>query len=710
MEQTECGAACLAMVLGHYRRFVPLTTLRRECGVTRDGSKAANIVRAARRFGLEAKGFRKEMERLREVATPCIVFWQFNHFIVVERFGKRWIDVNDPARGHYRMRWDEFEQGFTGVVLVMQPGPEFQPAGQAAKLLPVLASRMRRFIAPIVFICVCGVLLLIPAISMPAAIGVFIDEVIQAGRFNWLRPLTLIVLTLLAFQLAVLSLQLHVLRRLQLAVGTVGSTGFFWHALSLPVSFYQQRYAGEVATRIGECDRVANVLAVQLPQRFVDVIAVILFAVVLCLYDSTLFFIAVGQAVLVLVLVQWISTKRREMSLRVSQETGKLSGVAIAGIQNMDMIRLTGAADGFFVRVIGHLARATVTGQEMERLRITYRVLPDLASGLATTAILIVGGYKVIAGDLSLGGLFAFQALCSRFLGSTGSLVSFVGNLHEVHGSILRLDDITSAEQDSMFIGRDQELSTAILPAPLLRGEIDVREISFGFSPLDPPVVKSVSIHIMPGQRIAFVGGSGSGKSTIARMIAGLYVPQSGEIWFDDRPRNDWPIQTLTGSIAMVDQEILLFEGTVRENLTLWDTTVSEDTLTEACADAGILDVILELPGGLDAMLQENGANLSGGQRQRLEIARALVNNPSILILDEATSSLDESIEATILENLARRGCTIIAVAHRLSTVRQCDHTLVIRKGVVIEQGTHDQLLAIGGEYTRLIAAEVPST
>ena len=713
MEAVECGAAALGIILSYFGLIVPLPELRQECGVSRDGSKASNVLKTARRYGLEAKGLKRQLEKLQELEPPYIVFWQFNHFLVVEGLSEKRVYLNDPASGPRTVSWEEFDEGFTGIALVMKPGDEFSKGGNKPNILLSLRSRLQSVAGALVYCMAAGLLLTLIKLLVPVFSQIFVDEILVQGRMHWLRPLLLGMTITAVFQGALTLLQLRYLRRLKikLAVGMSGS--FLWHILRLPIGFYAQRFAGEISDRTRLNDQVAEVLSGQLAITIIDTATVVFFAIVMFQYDTVLTTIVVGFAAINILTLRWIYRKRVDSNQRLIQDYGKAAGTSIAGLQYIETLKASGVESDFFSKWSGYYAKAINSQQELGVTNQILSVLPVMLTSLSSALLIVVGGWRVIDGHLSIGMLVAFQAIVKSFQEPVNNLVNFAGTLQELEGNVIRLDDVLNNPTDSLIDRQNKLFLTArdnsqIIPveSARLKGYLELKNLSFGYSRLDPPLIDNFSLSVKPGHRIALVGGSGSGKSTVAKLVAGLYQPWSGEIRFDNRLRADIPLPILTSSIAMVEQDIFLFTGTVRDNLALWDATISDRHLRRACHDAAIEDVINSLSGTYNSPLQEGGGNLSGGQRQRLEIARALVNNPSILIMDEATSALDAETEKIIDSNLRKRGCTCLIVAHRLSTIRDCDEIIVLDKGKVVQRGTHEELWQQEGTYARLIKSE----
>lgn len=705
MEAVECGAASLGMILGYHGRIVPLTELRQACGISRDGSKASNILSAARNYGLQAKGFKVDLAGLQQLACPYIVFWNFNHFLVVEGFKNQRVHLNDPATGSRTVSIEEFSEAFTGVVLVFEPSPTFQKGGRKPSIALALWKRLHSSIGSLIYAVLVGFLLVLPGLAMPTFSQVFVDQILIQGREDWLRPLIFGMMFTAALTGLLTRLQLQLLRRMQIKLAMSMSSRFLWHILHLPVSFYDQRFAGEISSRIQLNDRLASLLSGQLATTVISAGMVVFYAIVMLQYDRVLTLIGIVFVVVNLLALQWVGRQRADTNIRLMQEQGKVSGVAIAGLQSMETLKASGLESDFFARWAGYYAKSMNVRQDMDSLNLKLGTLPAFLSGITSMLLLVVGGLRVMDGALSIGMLVAFQSLMQQFMQPVNQLISLGGDLQELEGNLNRLDDVLRNPIDET-LDTDHSTEIKIPVQPKLQGYLELENITFGYNHTAPPLIENFSLSLKPGQRVALVGGSGSGKSTIAKLVAGLYQPWAGEIYFDGQPRSCFPRSVLANSIAMIEQDILLFAGTVRDNLTLWDTTIPERNLIQACRDAAIHDVILSLPGGYNADLLEGATNLSGGQRQRLEIARALVNNPSILIMDEATSALDTESEKIIDYNLRLRSCTCLIVAHRLSTIRDCDEIIVLERGKVVQRGTHNNLRQTEGAYLHLIKSE----
>jgi ATP-binding cassette subfamily C protein len=554
-----------------------------------------------------------------------------------------------------------------------------------------------------------GFLLVIPGLAIPIFSQVFVDNILVEGRSDWLRPLILGMSLTLVLRGLLTWLQLQYLRQLKIKLAVAMSSRFLWHILRLPVGFYAQRFAGEISNRVSINNKIASVLSGQLATTVIDTVMVIFYAVVMFTYDRVLTVIGILFAAVNVFTLQWVSRQRVDTNMRLVQDQGKVAGVGIAALQSMETLKASALESDFFSRWAGYYTKAINAQQELGVTNQTLGILPSLLTSLTDLLILVVGGLRVMEGYLSIGMLVAFQSLMQSFQSPVNSLVSFGSTLQELEGDLNRLDDVLRNPTDPQLEQKSREEDkTNLTPSSYFRlqGAVELRNVTFGYSPVDTPLIENFSCTLKPGQRVALVGGSGSGKSTIAKLVCGLYEPWQGEIIFDGKPKAQIPRAVLTNSIAMVEQEIFLFGGTVRDNLTLWDSTVPDSQLVRACIDAAIHEVILAIPGGYGGELMEGAANLSGGQRQRLEIARALVNNPAILVMDEATSALDAETEKIIDQNLRRRGCSCIIVAHRLSTIRDCDEIIVLERGKVVQRGTHEELWRVDGAYSRLLRSE----
>ncbi|MHB8157174.1 MAG: NHLP family bacteriocin export ABC transporter peptidase/permease/ATPase subunit [Desulfocucumaceae bacterium] len=703
MEAVECGAASLAMILAHFGKYVPLEELRIECGVSRDGSKASNMMKAGRKYGLEVKGYRKEPAALKEMPLPMIIHWNFNHFLVLEGFGEGKVYLNDPGEGPRTVTEGEFDEAFTGIVLTFQTGPHFKKGGEKPHIITALKKRLSGSETALTYVILVGLAMVIPGLVIPIFSKIFVDDILLGGKSSWMMPMLLGMGITAALRGVLTWLQSYYLLRLETKVALSSSGQFLWHVLRLPVEFFTQRYAGDISSRMQSNDKVADLLTGQLATNVLNLITIVFYFVLMAQFSIILALVGVVTAIANVAYLKFVSEKRTDLNRRLLNDRGAFYGSAMSGLQIIATLKATGSESDFFSKWAGQQAKLLNSEQESGVPTQLLSAIPTFLNAITNAVVLVLGGYIVLSGKMTIGGLVAFQSLMASFMAPVIGLVGLGGQLQEMEGDMNRLDDVMKYPVD-LQTGEDQA-GTPPGCIKKLRGYVDLRSVSFGYSRLEPPLLEDFSIKLSPGSRVALVGGSGSGKSTVAKIIAGLYQPWSGEIFFDGRERKDLPRAALNNSLAVVDQEICMFQGSVRDNITLWDQSISELDLVRAAKDACIHDDTTSRPGGYDAIMDEGGTNFSGGQRQRLEIARALAGNPAIMVMDEATSALDPLTEKLVDENIRRRGCTCVIVAHRLSTIRDCDEIIVLEKGRVVQRGTHDELINAEGHYSSLINA-----
>ena len=697
MENVECGAASLAMILASHGRWAPLEELRVACGVSRDGSKASNIVRAAQGFGLAARGFKKEPSQLDELPMPCIVHWNFNHFLVLEGLDARFAYLNDPAQGRRRVSLETFGQSFTGVVLAFEPTEAFRKAGRPPAALPMLTALLQGSGQAVALLLAVSASLVVPGLLVPTFSRVFVDDVLVRHSQTWLWPLLVGLAATAAARALVTILQQSLLLRLETKLSVLMTSRFLWRVLSLPLSFFQQRHAGDIGARIDANDTVTRLLSGALATNVLNLVSLVFFAAAMVIYDWGLAAICVGIALLNVAAVALIARRRDELNLGLWIERGKVDSATVGIVRTIETLKASGLEDDAFANWAGLQALLLEQERKLGLYAVVGDAAPSLFAAVTTAVILGLGGLRVMHGEMSLGSLVAFQTLMASFAAPIGVLAQSAGEVLAAKSIVLRLADVYAYPLEPTA-------TATATPAPKLSGHIEIEDLAFHYGPLDPPVIEDFRLKVEPGMRIALVGASGSGKSTLGRLIAGLNRPNQGEIRFDGVGRGAIADEAFAASVAYVDQDVFLFEGALRDNLTLWDPTVPEEELVQALKDAAVYEEICARPGGLDCEVREGGANFSGGQRQRIEIARALVADPSILILDEATAALDPATEKTIDDNLRRRGCTCIIVAHRLSTVRDADEIVVLDRGRIVERGVHDALAAANGAYARMVA------
>lgn len=704
MESVECGAASLGMILGFYGKIVPLEELRIICGISRDGSKASNIIKAAKHYHLNGKGFKADIADLADMPLPYIVFWNFNHFIVVEGFSKNEVFINDPAVGPRTVSHEEFDRSFVGIVLTFEPSDSFQQGGENKSLFQQLRPRFKGSEFNLLYIMLASLALTVPGLIIPVFSKVFVDDFLVKKMANWIIPLLLGMGVTACLNGILIWLQQNQLLKLQSKLSLKNTSLFFWHTLCLPMLFYQQRYSGDIAQRVDANTRVAQLITGDLATNVVNIISIVFYAILMFWYDAILTCIGIFFAFLNVLALQYVARVRKDENLKLLQERGKLMATTMGGISIIETIKAGGGEHDIFTRWSGYRAKVINSSQKLELYTRLLSVAPILLSSLMAVIILGVGGLRVMEGHLTLGMLVAFQSLMISFNAPLANLIGLGSKLQMIKGDLTRLDDVLSYPLDPLLV--NSKTLSIHESRPKLAGYLELKNVSFGYSPLDPPLIENFNLSLKPGSRVALVGSTGSGKSTIAKLITGINEAWSGEILFDGQSRLHISRQTMSASLAAVDQDVFLFEGTVWDNLTLWDETYADADVMNAAEAAAIHQVIMSRKGGYDSYVEEGGANFSGGERQRIEIARALAVNPSIIILDEATASLDPLTEKCIDDHLRQRGCTCLIVAHRLSTIRDCDEIIVMQQGRIKERGKHEDLCRLGGLYAELIQLE----
>lgn len=703
MEVAECGATALGIILAYYGRFVPLEELRIACGVSRDGSKASNILKAARKYDLIADGAQGDIETLKELACPYIIHWSFNHFVIVEGMDNHRVYLNDPARGRRSVLYPEFNKAFTGIILLLTPGPAFKPGGIQKNIWQSLQSRLQNAKNDLIFLVLASIAVTIPGMIIPGFSKIFIDDILVKGLNNWLVLLLTGLLITAGLRAAMSWLQQTYLLRLEIKLILMGSAQFLQHVLRLPLLFFDQRYAGDVLERVEANDRIAILLSGDLNNSIVGLISMVFYAIIMCLYDWKLTFIGLTAAFLNFTVLYLVGQRLQDNSRRFLQERGKLRGIEINGIQMIETLKAMTLEDRFFKTWAGFHAKTINSQQQLALYGQLLQTLPALFTGLTNIIILGFGSYQIIQGHISVGTLVAFQSLLLMFNSPLAGLLGVGSKLQEIQGDIARLDDALVQSEDSRYAISDTSLKKNEEKSSPHRVGLEFKNVSFGYSPLEPPIIKNFNLTLKPGGRVAIVGATGSGKSTLAKLACGLYQPWEGNILIADKPLQTISPERLSQLLSFVDQDIFLFEGNITDNLTLWDKTPPLADLKRAAQDAEIASVIQNRPNNFESPVLEKGANFSGGERQCLDIARALVKKPAILVLDEATASLDAITEYNIMNNLKKRDYSLIIIAHRLSAIRDCDTIIVLDAGKIVEQGTHDELLQKNEYYSRLI-------
>lgn len=701
MEATECGAASLAMIFAHYGKYIPLEKMRVETGVSRDGCVAGNIMRAAKKYGFECHGYRKELDGLKKMPVPSIIHWNFNHFVVFEGIKGKHAYLNDPAVGHRKLTMQELDEGFTGVVLTFAPTASFQKEKKQGSFLPFLRRHLKGRAGILFKLVYIGLLLFFPGLILPALSQTFIDDVLCNGYTDWLTKILIFMGGCLIFKISLSYYRGALLEKLKSVMCTLSGRQFLSHMFQLPISFFDQRYTGDLVSRIKNNTEVDNFLAGDFAETFLNVLIAIFYLVILFLYSWQMTMVGVIQLVICTVIVLIGNKSVAEASVKMQMTGGKLYGAVCAGLSITDTIKASGVETEYSARILGHQAKNAELEQKLSRFQQLVGGIPEAVGKLADVALLLLGGYLVIRGDMTVGMLTAYNALFDSFCAPINSVVGFFRSLQVTKSNIQRVEDIEKHEVDSCYNVLEQ-------PGQYrgkLSGEVSLKNVSFGYSRLKPPLIENFQFTLHSGESIAFIGASGSGKSTVSKVISGLYQPWEGQVLFDGKPASSIPKSVKNASISTVSQKITLFSGTIRDNLSMWNPAVTEEDMEQAARDACIYDFILRQPGGFHFQLSENASNLSGGQRQRLEIARALATNPTILIMDEATSALDPIVEKQVLDNIRARGCTCIVVAHRLSAVRDCNEIIAMADGKIVQRGTHRELMEQDGFYRSFASA-----
>lgn len=704
MEALECGAASLTMILAYYEKWIPLEQVREDCGVSRDGSNARNILRAARSYGLNAKAYRYSPERLKEVGKfPMIVHWEFNHFIVLDGFKGNKVYINDPARGNIVMTFEQFDEGYTGVCLMFDPSEDFQPSGKPKSVFKFAKSRLKGASVAVTFVMVTTLIASITGIAMSGFSRVFIDRLLSGNDPDWLFPFIIGLSGIAIVQLAAEWIKSIYSLKINGKMAIVGNMSYMWKVLRLPMKFFSQRMAGDIQQRKESNASIAGSLTNTLAPLVLETAMMIFYLVVMIRYSLLLTVIGVASIIGQVFVSRIISKKRVNITRVMMRDSGKLASATVSGIEMIETIKSSGAENGFFEKWSGYQASVNTQNVRFQRINSYLGMIPPILTQLANSAVLILGVYLCMTGEFTVGMVMAFQGFLGSFMTPAQTLISAGQTFQELRTEMERVEDVMKYPTDVEFNDDDIDEDADY---DKLSGTVELKNVTFGYSRLAPPLLENFSMKLEPGSRVAFVGASGCGKSTLAKLISGLYEPWEGEILFDGKHINEINRSVFTGSVAVVDQDITLFEDTIENNIKMWDNTIEDYEMMMAARDAQIHDDIMQREGGYRYKVIEGGRDFSGGQRQRLEIARVLAQDPTIIIMDEATSALDAKTEYEVVEAIKQRDITCIVIAHRLSTIRDCDEIIVFDHGKVVERGTHEELMALDGAYTKLITAE----
>ncbi len=704
LEALECGAACLAMVMAYYQKWVPLEQVRLDCGVSRDGSNARNVLLAAESYGFEASGYRMSMEAIREDAIyPCIIHWNFNHFVVLCGFKGNKAVINDPARGTVKVSMEEFDQAFTGIVLAAVPGDDFEPSGKRASTLEFASRRLKGAGAAVAFVTLLSLITYLFGVINPVMTRIFMDHLLTGKNPEWFYPFIILLSGLCVVQLVTQWTQTIYSLKINGKMSVIGNTTYMWKILRLPISFFSQRMTGDILQRQAANAIIAKTLVDTIAPLLLNTIMMVVYLVLMLRYSPVLTLVGIASILIELLMARFISQKRVNLMRVQVRDEGKLASTTLAGISMTETIRAAGAENGFFRKWSGYQAAVNTQEVRFTAMNAKLGIIPLFIEHTANYMVLFVGVYFAMYGNFTLGMITVFQGFLQSFMSPASTLIGAGQTIQEMRTQMERIEDVMQYPEDPHV--KEEDISEEE-DYGKLSGNIELRNVTFGYAPLAAPVITDFSMSLKQGDSVAIVGPSGCGKSTISKLISGLYDPWFGEILFDGKPISDIHRSVFTGSVAVVDQDIVLFEDTIAANIRMWDKSIEDFEVILAARDAQIHDDILRRPGGYKGKLTENGKDLSGGQRQRLEIARVLAQDPSIIILDEATSALDAKTEYDVVKAIRDRGITCIVIAHRLSTIRDCDEIIVLEKGVVKERGTHEELYAKGGAYTELIANE----
>ena len=704
MEALECGAACLAMIMAYYDKWVPLEQVRVDCGVSRDGSNAKNVLIAARNYGFEAKGYRFEPESLRDEGEfPCIVHWDFNHFVVCNGFKGDYVYLNDPARGTVKVTMKDFDKSFTGICLFIEPSESFVPSGKKKSVLDFARKRLTGAKPAIIFVALTTIISYLFSIINPVMSQIFMDRLLTGQNREWLMLFTMIMSVLAILNLIVQFASTIYSLKINGKMAMIGSTSYMWKVIRMPMEFFSQRMVGDILQRQATNATIASTLVGTLAPLLLNTIMMVFYLFIMIRYSLVLTFVGIFTLLLNLFMSRYISSKRMNLMRVQMRDSGKLASTTLSGISMIETIKASGAENGFFQKWAGLQASVNYQTVKYSKVNTYLGMIPSFFSTLANYAVMFLGVYYSMNGNFTLGSIMTFQGVLSSFMAPAMTLVSAGQTIQEMRTDMERVEDVMQYPTDPYV--KDDPVSDAT-DYSKLKGNIELKDVVFGYSRLADPLIKGFNITIKPGERIAFVGSSGCGKSTLSKLISGLHKPWSGEVLFDGKPIDKIDRSVFTGSLAVVDQDIILFEDTIANNIKMWDDSIEDFEMILAARDAQIHDDIMQRENGYQYKLTEGGKDLSGGQRQRLEIARVLAQDPSIIILDEATSALDAKTEYEVVKAIKDRGITCIVIAHRLSTIRDCDQIIVLDHGDVVERGTHDELFKKNGAYTELVTSE----
>lgn len=703
LEALECGAACVAMILAYYNKWVPLEQIREDCGVSRDGSNAGRMVKTARFYGLKATGYRAEPMTLKtNIKLPCIIHWGFNHFVVLKGFKKDQVFINDPARGDIIIDYEEFDSMFTGICLEFEPGPAFVTSGKPKSTLDYIKSRFQGNLKAITFVLITTLISTLISILNPGLSRVFIDRLLSGQNPDWVRPTFIIMIILAVIQITAELISAINLHRIELKMNVSGSSSIMWKLLHLPINYFSQRMSGDLLERKNANELISNAMITSIAPLVINLGMMLFYILVMSGFSMSLTIIGVASILINGLISRYAASKRINLARVSTRDIGALTASTVSGIEMIETIKANGSEDGYFAKWAGKQAAANDTAVRFSTITAILNLFPELIKALADVVILTISINLVMKGHFTVGMILAFQTYMSRLSDPALQFIKTGQQLQETITEIERIDDVLNYPSEQyldMPLLEDAEYDK-------LSGNIVVKDLTFGYSKLSEPQLRGFSMELSPGKRIAIVGASGSGKSTVAKLLAGLYKPWSGSILYDGKTFDEIDHSIFTASVAVVDQDITLFNDSISDNIKMWDESIEDFEVILAARDAQIHDDILGREGGYNYRILENGKDFSGGQRQRIEIARVLAQDPTVVILDEATSALDALTEYNTVQAISNRGIASVVIAHRISTVRDADEIIVLEHGEICERGTHEQLIKKRGQYYNLVTNE----
>lgn len=702
LEALECGAACLTMILAYYDKWIPLEQVRFDCGVSRDGSNALNVLKAAKSYGLDTHAYKFDINDILSEATfPCIIHWDFDHFVVLDGFKNDKAYINDPAKGEYSISMKQFSDSYTGVCITFSPDKSFTPSGEKKSAFKMMRKWLKGTKTAMLFTVLISITSAILTAVNPQISEAFLDEVLSKRTHSFIVPFFIYVSIITLCEIVISAISDIYKKRLEGKTATINSMSYMWKILHLPMEFFSQRMAGDIQQRQAQTENITNLLVNTIAPLFLNMIMIVLYFVIMIRYSILLTFVGLSAMIINLFVSRIISNQRMNITRSSLVNSAKLSSYTVAGIEEIETIKSSGAENGFFSKWAGYQAAANSDNVRFLMLNFNLGLVPQFVSEAVNYVILLLGVYLAIKGHFTPGIVMAFQGYLTAFMGPTQTFINSSNQIQEMKTGIERIDDVMEYKNDDIFAEVNDENEYT-----KLSGNLEINNLNFGYSRLAEPIIVDFNLKLEAGKSVAIVGQSGCGKSTISKIIGGLYKPWSGDITFDGKKHREIDKTIFAASVAMVDQDIVFYEGSISDNIKMLDKSIEDYEMILAAKDARILDAINEKSGGFDHELLNNANDFSGGERQRIEIARVLAQDPTILILDEATSALDAKTEFEVIDMIKKRGITCIVIAHRLSTIRTCDEIIVLDNGKTIGRGTHDYLMSSCEEYKNLVVNE----